>query len=349
MKKVSWGVIGAGGIADRRTIPGIMLSENSTLYAVMEVSEERAKEIKEKYGAEKYYTDADEMLSDKNIDAVYIASPVQYHKEQIEKAVKAGKHILCEKPLCLTAKESKYVSDLLKSNKLMGATGFMMRYNSLNEKMKEIVQGGKIGELVSCRAQMNCWFPYIKGNWRQQKAVSGGGALIDMGIHCIDIIEFITGEKFEKAFGFCETKTFEYDIDDSSDSVLKLTGGATVYIDVNYNIPDDVCPCRLEFFGTKGSLIAEGTIGQEDTGTLKYVFSDQSDYSAQQQRKEAKTEFYSPKGVNLYEREITSFADSILNGTKIKVPMETAVTAQRVVETIYASSESGKAENIQNK
>ena len=106
MEKVRWGVLGAGGIADRRTLPGMKLAKNAEVYAVMEVSAAQAEALREKYGAVKAYSGEDELLSDPAVQAVYIASPVWHHARQCEKAAAHGKHILVEKPVAMTAAES---------------------------------------------------------------------------------------------------------------------------------------------------------------------------------------------------------------------------------------------------
>ena len=94
MKKLKWGVIGCGGIADRRTIPGMLLANNAKCVAVMDLSQERTAQVKEKYGIERSFTSVDGILAEKDIDAVYIATPVFCHKEQVFRAADAGKHIL---------------------------------------------------------------------------------------------------------------------------------------------------------------------------------------------------------------------------------------------------------------
>ena len=96
-RKVRWGVIGAGGIADRRTIPGMMLADNAELVAVMEIDLTQAERLKEKYGAKRAYDSEAELLADSEVDAVYIASPVVLHAKQAKMAADAGKHILIEK------------------------------------------------------------------------------------------------------------------------------------------------------------------------------------------------------------------------------------------------------------
>lgn len=115
MKKVKWGVIGAGGIADRRTIPGMLLAENAELVAVMEINMELAEKIRAKHNAKKAYDNIDALLADEEIEAVYIASPVVYHKEQAFKAAAAKKHILLEKPLALTSQDSQEIIDKCKA------------------------------------------------------------------------------------------------------------------------------------------------------------------------------------------------------------------------------------------
>ena len=342
MQKVKWCVLGAGGIADRRTLPGMMLSDKCELVAVMEVNEEQSKALAQKYNAKYAYTTADELLSNEEIEAVYIASPVKFHKDQVIAAAKAGKHVLCEKPIAVQLTDSISAQAACEENGVLAAAGFMMRYHSLHCKMRELVTGGHLGQIVSCRAQMNCWYPDIPGNWRQQKAQSGGGALMDMGIHCIDLLEYILDSKTQSVMAMCDTKTFAYDIEDSANVLLRLQNGAVGYVDSNFNIPDDAVSCRIEIMGTKGSLIAENTIGQVECGTLTCRFIDQGAYNAMQDRTETQVETFLPEDGNMYTKELDSFSDSIRSNTPLTVPMSDAVHVQRVIEAAYQSSQEGK-------
>jgi predicted dehydrogenase len=338
MRKVKWGVIGAGGIADRRTIPGMLLADNCELSAVMEIDEAVSKALAAKYDAKYYYTSADDLLRNEEIEAVYIASPVAFHKQQVIAAAKAHKHVLCEKPIAVKYSDSVAAEKACRDNNILAASGFMMRYHSLHQKMRQIIADGELGQIVSCSVQMNCWFPDIAGNWRQKFKNTGGGALMDMGIHCIDLIEYILGSKTLKVSAFCDTKTFNYDIEDSANVMLKMDNGAVVYISNNYNIPDAAAAGHIEIFGTKGSLVAENTVGQTDTGELKSVFADQQAYSAGQERKAAATGITRADEGNLYTRELQSFSDSIIDGTAAAVPLAAAVRSQNIVEAAYRSS-----------
>lgn len=345
--KVRWGVIGAGGIADRRTIPGLMLAENAELVAVMEVDMELAEKIRAKYNAKKAYDNIDKLLADKEIDAVYIATPVIYHKEQAFKAARAKKHILIEKPVAMTSQEGEEVLKVCRQEGVLIAVGLMMRFHAYHQKMKEIIESGKLGRVVSCRGQLTCWYPDIPGNWRQRKSTSGGGALMDMGVHCIDLIQYITGAKAKKVAAFTGTKTFRYEVEDSASVIFEMDNGANAYVDANFNIPDAAARCRLEIYGTRGSMLAEGTISQAEGGKLDVVLSDDSlGYDAKQDRVDVNKVDIKVEFGNMYTKEIESFSSSILDGIRTEVSIEEALQVQKVVEAAYKSNDTGKTVNL---
>lgn len=343
MNKVKWGVIGAGGIADRRTIPGIMAACNAELVAVMDVNMQLAEKIRAKYNAKNAYVTVEELLNDSEVEAVYIASPVVYHKDQVLKAAQAGKHILVEKPIGLTVTEGEEIIESCQKADIFAAAGLMMRYHSYHQKMKELIDAGEIGQIISCRAQLTCWYPPIQGAWRQVKQLSGGGAMMDLGIHCIDLIQYVTGSKAVNVSGMAGTKTFGYNVDDSGAILFETDNGAYCYVDINFNIPDDAARCRFEIYGTKGSMLAEGTISQLEGGKLDVVLLKQDKgYNAQQDRVDV-----SPLEINvafgdMYTKEIESFSNSIQYKSKVGVPLKDALQVQKVIEAAYESSLSRK-------
>ncbi len=340
MKKVKWGIIGAGGIADRRTMPGMKLAKNAEIYAVMEIDMSMAESLKDKYMAAKAYDNEVDLLADSEVEAVYIASPVIYHKKQAKMAADAGKHILLEKPIALTVEEGQEVIDYCKEKGVLLATGFMMRYHSYHQAMKKLVDEGKLGQIVSCRAQLTCWYPDIPGNWRQAKATSGGGALMDMGVHCLDLIQYVTGLKAKRAAGMSSTLTFNYEVEDSGAMLVELENGAICQVESHFNIPDAAARGRFEIYGTKGSMLAEGTISQVEGGKLDVMISDDSlEYDAQQDRNAVEPMKVDVEFGNMYTKEIESFSDSILNGTSVEVPAEDAVQVQEVIQSAYRTSE----------
>ena len=339
MKKLRFGIIGAGGIADRRTIPGMMLASNVEVTAVMEINAAHAEAIRAKYNAKSAYTSAEALVRDPEVDAVYIASPVVCHKEQAMLAADNGKHILLEKPIAMNADEGEQLLSYCADKGVMVAAGFMMRFGAHVMTMRRSVAEGKIGQVVNGYSQFTLWLPREEGNWRQVKAKSGGGCLMDMGVHCIDLMEYIIGSRVCEVGAFNNTVAFDYDVEDSSTVILRMQNGAQCVVQTNFNIPDEVSRWRLEFFGTRGRLMGDTVIGQNDGGTLNAVFLDGvSGYSATQDHSDMKGEMLEGDFGNMYTREVESFADSILNGKPLEVPASDALHVQRVVEAAYISS-----------
>ena len=337
--KIKWGVIGCGGIAYRRTIPGMMLSENSELIAVMDTKLDVAEKVQKEFGAKYAFGTVEEVLALEEIDAVYIATPVFCHKEQAMKAAKAGKHILLEKPMGLTVAESEEIAAFCKAQGVKLGVGLMMRFSAYHQKMKELIAAGALGDIVSMRAQLTCWYPEIPDNWRQDKTRSGGGALMDMGIHCIDLLQYISGTKAEAVNCFAQNLTFDYSAEDSAALLMKMDNGATAFVDANFNIPDNAAKCRMEFYGTKGSILAEGTISQVESGKIEFTTSDDTaGYNAQQNRDAEDAINVEVVTGNMYEKEISSFADAILNDTEPEITAEDGIFVQNVVEKAYAAS-----------
>ena len=334
MKKLRWGVIGAGGIADRRTIPGMMLANNAELIAVMEINMELAEKSRAKWGCKRAYDSEAALLADPEIDAVYIASPVVLHAKQAMMAADAGKHILIEKPLAMTSEEGQKVVDYCESKGVKIAAGLMMRFGAYVMAMKQAIADGKIGRPVSGFSQFTCWYPDMPNCWRQQKKNGGGGAFVDMGVHCIDLIQNILGTTCDKVSALIDTKTFKYEVDDSASVLMHLRNGCNAYVEANFNIPDAAAKWRLEFYGTKGCITANDTIHQLDTGSVEVTLEDGS-------HPEITADF-----TNLYTKEIESFSDSIINGTPVLVPLSDGVQVQEIVEAAYYAAENEKVVNI---
>ena len=341
MDKLRFGVIGAGGIADRRTIPGMMLANNAVLTAVMGPNLERTEKIRAKYGAKRAYDSEEALLSDPEVDAVYIATPISEHARQAKLAADHGKHILIEKPLAMTADEGEGVVKYCDEKNVKIAAGFMMRFGSHVMSMKKAVAEGKIGRVVSGYTQFTVWLPYEEGNWRQIKAKAGGGAMMDLSVHTIDLMEYITGMRVTEVAAMNEKLAFpepQYDVEDSSTILLRMENGAQCVVQSNFNIPDEVARWRVEFFGTKGRLMGDTMIGQIDGGKLNAVFLEKNTgYSSEQTHNDdAGIDIEGDFG-NMYTREIESFADSVLNGKPLVVPASDAVHIQRIMEAAYRS------------
>lgn len=323
MRKIKWGVLGAGGIAKKRTIPGILMAENAELTAVMDVNPAVLADFSEVKG----YSSAEELLADPEVEAVYIASPVFAHLEQVQLAAAAGKHVLVEKPAGRTEEECKAMLEACREADIKAGVGFMMRFHSYHQKIRKLIEDGVLGQVISARAQQIFWYPDLPDCWRQEKALSGGGALMDVGQHNIDLIEYLIGSRTRRVAGFTETRTFSYDVDDVSNLLIQLDNGAVAYIDSAFNLRGTPGGNLLEIYGTRGTLLAQGTIGQVEQGHVASLVLDQNG-------KRQEIPFEECTG-HMYQKEIEAFSEAILEDKPVPVPLEDGLWIQRVSEAAY--------------
>ncbi len=336
--KTRWCIIGAGGIADRRTIPAILTDPENELVAVMDKMPDTAKRIGEKYGV-KYYTDEKDMLSENHCDAVYIGTPTCCHYDQAMTALSYGANVFLEKPIAMTGEEGKaLVAAFKKAGKLI-FIGYMMKYHNLHKKAKKTIKDGGIGTVSSIRLQFSCWYPDIEGAWRQKKALGGGGAFMDLGVHCLELAEFILDEEITEVKSFCATNTFSYEVEDSAIVIFKTKSGILGHIDVNFNVPDAASESKLEIYGSAGYIICRGTLGQEEVGKLSYLYAPQGDYDAAQSRVMSKPRSFSGAKGNIYLKQIQDFTKKIHNTRHNYFYANRAVHIQELVDRIYKENE----------
>jgi len=317
--RVRWGVIGCGGIAARRTLPEfVRMASNAEINSVMDVDSARAADVAARFNVPHHCTSEAELLA-RDIDAVYIATPQDCHCRQVVQAAEAGKHILCEKPMAISLGEVDQMEAACCRARVKFMLGFCMRHNVYNRKAREIVQGGGIGQMVMGRAQLTCWYPPIKGAWRQDVSISYGGALIDMGTHCLDLLEWISGSTIVEIAAFHDLLTHAYPtrIEDASTVLLRFSNGAHGIVDNYFNLPDAAAQNTLEVHGTKGAIIARGTIGQDPTGTMFSILQPQeTGYNANQVRNvEVARQEYRLEGIGLYGQMIEAFSRCIIEET----------------------------------
>ncbi len=334
MKEIRWCVIGAGGIADRRTIPALLEDKSNRLVAIMDRNPQTAARLGEKYGV-KYYTDEKRMLAENPCDGVYIGTPVSRHFSQAMTALSFGANVFVEKPIAMTAAEGRKLVDAFKKAGKLLFVGYMMKYHNLHRKVKRLIQAGDLGQVNTLRLQFSCWYPDIAGAWRQKKELGGGGAVMDLGVHCIELVEFLLDEEITDVKGFCARQSFSYEVEDSGVIAFRTKSGVLGSIEVNFNIPDNASQSKLEVYGTKGYAVCTGTLGQEEKGNLAYLYAPQGEYEAQQSRVSLKPKKYYGGGNNIYLRQIQDFCGRLRKGTLDYFYADRAVQVQEIVDKIY--------------
>jgi len=344
-RKIKWGVIGSGGIARRRTIPeGISKARNAQLSAVFDINPQVNAEVAKEFDAGRAASIGD--LLDGDIDAVYVATPAYLHAEHVRAAARAGKHVLCEKPLGMTVAEAEEMIALCQKMGVKLGCAFMMRFVAQHVEALKLIQQGRLGTPTYARAQLSCWYPPIKGAWRQDPAAGGGGALIDMGGHCIDLLEMFFGNLAEVSC-FINNTVHDYKSEDSAVATLFFENGALGTVDTFFCIPDNSSKNVLELYGSRGSILAQGTIGQAAAGQmLVFLEPDSRDYDAQQARGRAQGVVIAPEPVNTYQAEIEEFSQAIIDDREPIISGELGLRSQKVLAACYKSARSGKVVKV---
>jgi predicted dehydrogenase len=344
-RKVRWGVIGSGGIARRRTIPeGIIPAKNAQLIALLANHPEPNAALACQYDAEAAGS-IDGLLA-MEIDAVYVATPVDQHFRQVLQCARAGKHILCEKPLGMTIAESEEMLTVCREAKVQLGCAFMMRFQSQNQKALALIREGMLGQPVYGRAQLSCWYPLLQGSWRQDPKRGGGGSLFDMGGHCIDLLEMFFGE-VKKVSCFTNRTVHGYSSEDSAVAMLFFANQALATVDAFFCIPDEGSKNILELYGTRGSILARGTISQASEGEMRaYLLSDAQGYDAQQARVLTQGVEVKADPVNIYQAEIEEFSESILDGRPTIIGGGAGLRSQKIIAACYESAKEGKVIDV---
>lgn len=343
--KIKWGVIGSGGIARRRTIPeGIMHADHATLTSVYDINAEANTSVAREFNI-KSVNNIQELINS-GVDAIYIASPVNLHYDHVLACARGKKHVLCEKPLGMSTSETEKMISACKTEGVMLGTSFMMRFLAQHQAALQMIKDGKLGKPVYGRAQLSCWYPPIEGAWRQDPSTGGGGSLMDMGSHCIDLLEMFFG-KIKSVSCFINNSIHPYKSEDSAIVSLRFEDGAMGTVDTYFCIPDNSSKNILELYGSKGSILAKGTIGQGASGEMTaYLEGDSSGYNAQQSRDNGDGINISPLPVNTYRAEIEEFSCAILEKREPRNNVQLGLESQKIMAACYESARTGKVIEI---
>ncbi|MDA3940838.1 MAG: Gfo/Idh/MocA family oxidoreductase [Spirochaetia bacterium] len=264
MSKIKWGLIGCGDISRKRVVPGIKDSKNSKLIAVNRSDFSRAMSFAKEFGAKKWMKKWQDLIADDEIDAVYIATPVYLHAEQSIAAAEAGKHILCEKSMAMNTLEADRMIDACKANNVkLGIAYYRNLYPGVH-RIKEIISDREIGNIVHIQSNNFENFNRKPGEaryWLLEKEKSGGGPMMDMGCHRIEVFVNIAGQ-VKQVTSFNDNIVFKREVEDSSIAHFRFESGTTGILSSSHAAkePKDT----LDIYGSEGSIhvpiLNEGTM-----------------------------------------------------------------------------------------
>jgi 1,5-anhydro-D-fructose reductase (1,5-anhydro-D-mannitol-forming) len=326
---VGWGIVGAGDIARRQTAPAIRDASNAKLVAVHRQTAGAASAFAHEYGATRAYDDVSDLLADPDVDAVYISTPVYLHAAQTIAAARAGKHVLVEKPMAMSTAECRQMIAACEASGVQLMICYYQRFNERHQKTRELLNAGAIGQPITATACMTSLNRPAAGAWRHDPRQGGGGALMDMGVHCIDTLRFILGEVASVA-AMVDTLALNTRVDDTATLLLQFANGVQGVVVVTFATPDfDVELAHvLEVRGAGGQIRTAPMFSKDSTGSLRVL---------------------TPAGEETYHYEqrthvamIEAFGRCIEEGLPTPVPGVEGLRGLEIVEAAYESARTGR-------
>ena len=265
---VKWGVLGTANIAGGCTIPGMKLAANCELYAIAGRSEEKVQRYKEEFGFEKAYVGYEELLEDPEVTAVYIPLPNNLHKEWVIKALDAGKHVLCEKPLGLNLKEIREMFEAAEKNNVFLMEAYAYLHTPYIAALRQEVESGRIGAMDYIETA------FVTSGYTDDIRIrrqTGGGAMYDLGCYCTTMILSLTDS--EPEYVKADAEFNEEKIDLFTSALIKFKNGVRAAFNVGMilGVDQNTRWDRLYIHGSKGSI--RSTVAYNEEGTLSYTIS----------------------------------------------------------------------------
>ncbi len=265
---VKWGVLGTANIAKGCTIPGMQLADNCELYAIAGRSEEKVESYKNEFGFLKGYVGYEKLLEDPEVQAVYIPLPNNLHKEWVIKALKAGKHVLCEKPMALTAEDAREMFETAKENNVILMEAYAYLHSPYVKSLKADIESGVIGDVDFIETAF-----YTQGyedDIRIYKEL-GGGAVYDLGCYCTTMILSLIDSETEYVMANAEFNDKGADV--FSAGLIKFKNGVRAAFNVGmiFDPANNGRRDRLYIHGSKGTIVSDVEYNQ--SGRLTYTIN----------------------------------------------------------------------------
>jgi len=249
---VRWGVLGAGSVAQRRVMPAMNSHASCDLKALMVRDLGRSRMLAEEHGADRHYDSVEALLGDVGVDAIYVSSPVHLHCEHVLAAADKGKHVLCEKPMALSSAECRRMIEACEAAGVHLQICFVLRGWPIYHRVRELVVSGRLGRVVELRAHLAKWTPREEGDWRLDPKQSGGGSLVDVGSHYLDLFRYLEGDLSAIAY-MGSSEVFGYAVEESAYAMVEFVSGSHGVLGTSYAIP--YSGNILEIYGTQGTLL----------------------------------------------------------------------------------------------
>jgi predicted dehydrogenase len=322
---IRWGIIGAGNVAEFKSGPALMQAPGSALVAVMRRDPEKARDFALRHGVPRWYADIDALLADSEVDAVYVASPHNLHLAHVTRAARAGKAILCEKPVGVSTVEAQAVVDVCRAASVSLTVAYYRRYWPVVQEMRRLLADGAIGEVVQARVQLaDHYSPDPDRPWITEHDRAGGGALANAGSHWVDLIRYLLGDVVEVT-ATCSGHFGGFKTEDSIGVQMRLANHALVSLNATLCSPAAVN--EFDIAGSAGRLCA----GPLSDGRLLL-----------QRNTRAPEVLNLPRSAAAHMELVTEVVQRLSASERSPIPGEEAVAVWQIMSAAYRSCREGR-------
>lgn len=324
-KKIKWGILGSAHIATEHVIPAMLRCQYGEVYAIASRSTEKAQNIAEQFGIPEFYGSYEELLADKEVDAIYIPLPNHLHVEWAIKSLEADKHVLVEKPVGLSSKEAeRLLQETKKHPHLKVMEAFMYRHHPQWIKVKELVDQKAIGDIKTIQSSFS--FFEDDPNSIVNSKEFGGGSLMDIGCYPISLSRFMFNSEPKSISSVIEYHP-DFKVDVSASGILEFETGTSVFFS-STQLADNQ---QAQIFGTKGNIKFELPFNPPIDRSSKIWVTVGDDCQT--------IEF---ETCNQYTIQADLFALAIRNNTPVPTPLEDSVKNMIVIEKLEESNLKGQ-------
>jgi 1,5-anhydro-D-fructose reductase (1,5-anhydro-D-mannitol-forming) len=321
-QKLNWAVVGLGDIVRKRVGPALLAQPRSKLHAcVTRDASVRADDLAS-LQPERVYTEFEAMLADRDVDAVYLATPVFLHAPQALAALQAGKHVIVEKPIALDARQGQAIRAAVRQSGRHLAVAYYRRFWPTFERVKEMLAARELGQVVLVRAALHSWYapkPDDLKAWRVRPPESGGGVLSDVGSHRLDLLAWWFGLP-SRIVADMGTRTHSFDVEDSVTALMTFDNQIPCTLSFQWN--SKTWADELQIVGTEASV----TIAPLDGNEIRFTRGSET------------TRWYFDRPANAHYGLIDDFANAICAGWSPRFTEDDGLAATLIADWMRQSS-----------
>lgn len=329
MDKIKWGILSTAHIARTQLIPAIQRADQAEVVAIASRGS-KVHDVAAELQIAKAYESYEELLNDAEIDAVYIPLPNHLHKEWVIKAAQKGKHVLCEKPIALTAQEAEEIVQACEEHGVKFMEAFMYQLHPQHQRVRDIIKSGEIGEVKLFKSSHSFFLNNRTGDIRMKKEM-GGGALYDVGCYSLHVLRSVLQAEPVQMRGIGKLDS-ETEVDLSSFLYLEMDNGIPAVIDCSFDMTGRN---EYEVVGTKGSIKVPYAFRPDVNGGIGKVVVQQNGMTREE----------NIPG-DIYRLEVEHFSQAILNDNQLVQTGASSIQNMRVIEACYKAIHTGEKVNI---